>query len=236
MLQINEVLAASKLKVKPGAGAIKLARQYINTDTEYYDALEIMEDIINGCFDEVEDKRIKRCDYCGYFYQDNTKHNYSRTCSTECKRKKDIELKKARYKKQRRSFKELHSAHHLEYPFWESEDHMEEYERKQGCYSYGDNFESYIAQEKNKEAIGGKKKTPQIIDYDGNKPSHDIDVKLPFRDEPPINYPTVKCSKEEMETELLARYGAEKLRQERIRAKMYANLSATISAISEEAF
>ena len=73
---------------EPGKGAIEFARQFVEGRTRD-EAIEILRDLLNGNLHDKTDKRIKKCSTCGYYYRDRTKNNSSKTCSRECKIKRD---------------------------------------------------------------------------------------------------------------------------------------------------
>jgi len=236
-LNKGDVLTRTGLKVMPGEGAIEFARQYFPPYVEHYEGLEIAADLIDGFFEGVDDPRVRRCNHCGYFYRDKTKNNSSLVCSDDCKNGKDGVLQWYRResrkagKPRRLSWMDMHYATHnadtgerLEYPFWISDWHMFEYDRKHKAYSFGDNFEQYVAQQKLKEKRGGKRKRPQLIDYDGYLKPQNIAVKFITSGVGRSNGKLIiiKRSKSEIAADLLERYGEKHLHRERIRAQMAA--------------
>lgn len=233
----GEVLRETAFK-NPGTGAIEFARRYIGPGYEYYDMLEIMEDVIDGNFVEIHDKRVKRCQCCGFYYRDKTKNNSATTCSIECKAGKDAVLKKftRRTKKKeagtaRKSAEELYYYSHLEYPFWNgieanSERLMSENDRKSNVYSYGDTLESVVAKAQRRVLMGGKKRVTQDFDLYEGKWSNAKTTRLPefWGDTPATGgkVTVIKRTREEIEADLLARYGERKLKEARRRAIEFA--------------
>lgn len=151
----------------PGAGAIKFASRYIENVDEYYDCLDVLEDVIDGHVAEIEDKRVKRCGYCGFLYRDESPKNNRRTCSDECKAEKDHLAKKIkRYEEdmqrpdRRKKADELYYYSHYEYSFWNGHNSdliMQEFDRKRGSILLGDKFEAVAALEKKRQDDGGKR-------------------------------------------------------------------------------
>ncbi|RFU60526.1 hypothetical protein [Peribacillus glennii] len=116
---------------QPGEGAILFAYQFIDglTKAEFF---PVIQQVINGQLHNVVDKRIKRCDYCGYFWRDISLRNNKRKCSADCERSL-----KTLQKREQRALKELlnpkpkkapdmytYYADHLEYPYFLSEQYM----------------------------------------------------------------------------------------------------------------
>jgi len=216
------------LKVDPGKGAVELAMQYVEEMTiEHVEA--VCNDLVAGNFDKIDDKKVRRCQFCGYYYEDKTKNNSSLTCSDTCKTGKDIVLKTYRRKvkddskPKRPSYEQLYYfGRDTEYPHWSSEFHMFENDRKHGVYSYGDNFEEVVGKAILNAKMGGKKKKAQVIDYDGDEIVIPFAVKLSEKQHKTMVHKTIKRSATEIEADLLARYGAEKLAEERRRAHFFA--------------
>ena len=174
-------LLITALKVEPGAGAVAYAESYVKEMTLEH-VTPLCEDLVGGGTIRLlealgfSDKKVRRCQYCGYYYRDATKNNSSLVCSDECKTGKDIVLKAYRRKvayagKPRRpTYKELYyRGEETGYPHWMNERYMLEYDRKHESYSYGDNLEAVIGREMQKAKMGGKKRLTQAIDYNGRK-------------------------------------------------------------------
>ncbi|CAM5433355.1 hypothetical protein SAFG77S_08043 [Streptomyces afghaniensis] len=118
---------------EPGSGAIEFAKQFIEGMT-MEEARPVIKGLVKGELHNEADKKVKRCDWCGYYYRDKTKNNRSRVCCRHCKFDKDNyarAIKKAEKelitpKKPRSIEKEMYSyyANHLEYPYYISEHYM----------------------------------------------------------------------------------------------------------------
>lgn len=231
IVQKGELLKTA-LQVDPGVGAVKFAMQYVMEMTlDHVEGLCV--DLIDGNFEEIGDKKVRRCQFCGYYYRDGTKNNSSLTCSDVCKTGKDIVLKAYRRKVEnegkpkRPTFKQLyyceyHDGVKTEYPHWASEFLMYEYDRKHEAYTYGDNLEQVIARDLLNAKMGGKKNAKQIIDYDGYEDVLPFAVKLSEKQHKTTEIIVTKCIGTEIEAYLLEQYGAVKLEQERKRARMFA--------------
>lgn len=224
----GEVLAESAFKVDPGTGAIKLAQEFAVGRTRD-EVEEILSDLIDGNFEGANDKRVKRCQYCGYFYRDITRANSSHTCSPECKSGKDNLLKRYRrriredagLKPKRKLLKDEHYADG-EYPFFASDYWMFEYDRRNQTYSYGDNFESYIGWYQNRTH---RKKVAPKSSYSGKheeKPVRNIKFSVGVHKQASNGAITVsKESRENISKHLESSYGAQKLAFERKHALLF---------------
>lgn len=231
-------LLTTALKVDPGKGAVEFAMMFLE-DLTLEHAIPLCEGLVGGGILRLmealglDDKKVRRCQFCGYYYRDSTKNNFSLVCSEECKSGKDIVLKAYRRnvknagKPKRPTYKNLYYASSFrpetaEYPFWTSDFHMNEYDRKHGAYSYGDNFEEVVGKALQNAKMGGKKKKPQLIDYDGFDGAIPFAVKLSEKQHKTMVHKTIKRSAADIEADLVARYGAKKLAEERRRAQVFA--------------
>lgn len=226
-------LLTTALKVNPGPGAIDFAMRYVEELTLEH-VIPLCTDLVDGYFEEIDDKKVRRCQYCGYYYRDSTKNNSSLTCSTECKTGKDIVLKDYRRKvrnagkTKRQTYKDKYYAEYTsdgeinEYPFWTSDYRAREYDRKHGgVYSYGDDFEKIVGRALLNRKMGGKKKIPQVIDYDGYKKAKPFAVKISEKQHKTKECITIKRSAADIEADLLERYGEEKLAKARYEAMLF---------------
>ena len=108
-----------------GTGAIKFAEEFIDVKDDRNTILDVLADLLAGKLHDPEDKRIKRCAYCNYYYRDKTRPNNSKTCSKDCKMKLDTERRASKRRKDKEqatlksgTIKERTYHGHLEYPFW----------------------------------------------------------------------------------------------------------------------
>ncbi|MDN4608634.1 hypothetical protein [Sporosarcina highlanderae] len=186
----------------------------------------VCEDLVAGDFDEIGDKWVRRCQYCGYYYKDTTRNNSSLVCSDDCKTGKDIALKAFRRKVRRASnpnrrltYKERYYAD-LEYAFWKSDFHMFEYDRKRDDYSYGDDIEEVIARSQLNAEMGGKKKAVEVVPYNGNeKGVRDVHVRFSNHGQrKPGEVVSYKMPREEVDAYMMETYGEAQLKNERKRS------------------
>lgn len=113
--------------VDPGAGAIAYAYGRVAGLTRE-EAAPIIREFLENL---PADKRVKRCDYCGFPYRDDSLRNTKRTCCDECKTAlKTIQKRQQRAdnalitgKTKKRTKREEYYVWWLEYPFW-----LDEYE------------------------------------------------------------------------------------------------------------
>lgn len=224
---------------EPGEGAIEFARRYIKPGMDKEAALDVLTEVIDGYVKEVFDKKVKRCDHCGFLYRDVTKNNSSKVCSDECKASKDYAKKKKKRKvttikngTARKYSDDLYYYAHLEYPYWNSidgrrtEDLMSMFDRNRGSILLGANLENVVAAYKKRQGSGAKrKKTDNTNLYESNwsksvwKPSAEF-----WGDTKPeaSRVKFTKRSREEIEAYMLKTYGEKKLQIARKRALDYA--------------
>lgn len=123
--------------IEPGAGAIAYARERIAGLSRDEAAPVIRELIANP----LDDKRVKRCEYCGYPWRDDSLRNTKRTCSDECKTAlKTLQRRRQRADKAllegedappKKRAKRHCYVWWLEYPFW-----LNEYEMLKRSWKY----------------------------------------------------------------------------------------------------
>jgi len=208
--------------VDPGEGAIEYARQFV-ADCSIPKARPILRRLIMGELHDGTDKRIKRCDWCGYHYRDITKNNSSRVCCRHCKYDKDNHAKAVKKAdrelmkpiEQRNIEKEMYTyyAGHLEYPYYISEHYMlkRAHQRERPC-SY-DKIEQINAAKQR-----GYKRKNRLTPTDGNEKVHvrGLSHKHSYG-EVEISY----MSAEEIEEYYRSKYSEEHLRWERWRAQQF---------------
>jgi hypothetical protein len=112
---------------EPGAGAIDYTKQFTEGLTRDQ-AAPVITALLKGELHDPTDKRVKRCDYCGYYWRDDSLRNTRRTCSSECK----TGIKTLQKRQQRADAALLNPQPRkrtlmddyiwwLEYPFWINE-------------------------------------------------------------------------------------------------------------------
>jgi hypothetical protein len=109
----------------PGLGAIEYARQFVKGAGDRAEMLAIFSDLMSGDLQDPNDKRVKRCDHCGYYWRDDSKRNNRKVCSEMCRKSKDaLRNRKAREKKRLLNLKPRKKTlmddyvEWLEYPYW----------------------------------------------------------------------------------------------------------------------
>lgn len=111
----------------PGEGAIKYAHQVFEGNSRI-EVETMLPALLKGELNEAEDKRVKRCDYCNYWFYDDSLRNTRRTCCDDCK----ISYKTLQRRKQRADKAFLNPKPRkdkledlylwwLEYPCWANE-------------------------------------------------------------------------------------------------------------------
>lgn len=159
----------------PGHGSILFAEAFIIGATDRQESLMILSQIYNGEI-PVQDKRVKRCDYCGYYWRDDSLRNTKKTCSDECKTGiKTMQRRRQREKKELLNPEPKKKKHTLmddyiwwlEYPYWLNEYSMLKigwkYERSD------DGLADYVTAKNEIFGEGNRKKPNRIVDYHGDK-------------------------------------------------------------------
>jgi hypothetical protein len=205
---------------KPGTGAIQFAKQFI-TGLDRRQALPIIKRLNAGKLHDKKDKRIKRCEYCGYFYRDKTRPNNSKTCSRECKIAKDTLIRakknadKAVLKPKKDIEKEIYTAYTrwLEYPFYLSEHYMLKHAHDyESPFDYDKLSQIDAARQRNYKRKGTNRPT------DGSDKVHVRGLRHRHL------YGAVKTSRisrEKVDEYLINKYGAYKLKMERWRGNQF---------------
>src|SRR5690606_27898951 len=157
---------------EPGAGAIEFAKQYVIGHREF-DLLS-MSKLLDGDLHDPEDKRVKRCDYCGYFWRDDSLRNTKKTCSDDCKRSiKTLQRRKQREKQEllnpkprKRTLMDDY-VYWLEYPYWVNEYSMLKigwkFERPAS-----ESLMDYIEAKEELLGKGNRKISRKVVDYHGD--------------------------------------------------------------------
>lgn len=157
----------------PGEGAVEYARQHI-VGLSRDKALSAIQRLLK---ETPDDKRVKRCDYCGYPWRDDSKRNTKRTCSDKCKTGiKTLQRRQQRAdnallagSKKKRTKREEYYYWWFEYPFW-----IDEYEMLKQSWKYEKPIDhekiAYIVGNQQMWGPGNRKRRTggQEQDIDGN--------------------------------------------------------------------
>ncbi len=220
----------AKIEYKdPGEGAIEFALQFFGGVSKE-NAISHVRKLMNGELHDITDKRIKRCDYCRYFYRDKTKPNNSRVCSQECKIRKHTlkramkKLDAALVKPQKKEPEIVPYVFWLEYPFW-----VNEYEMLKQSWKYEapyalDKIERIVAAKQRDEMTGGKRIPKRVVPYSGNEiESSKVSVRFAKQDcqRKPSEVIVTMMTAEEIDNYFRSKYTEEHLKQERRRAVLF---------------
>ena len=158
----------------PGAGAIEFIKQFTEEGMNRDEVAEIIGEVMRGELHDSEDKRVKLCDYCGYYWRDPSLRNTRKTCSDECKRGiKTLQRREQRRKQElanpkpkKKTLKDDYYDHH-EYPFWVDEYSMSKiswkYERSEDV-----EFMDAIQYNIDHYGDGNRKVSNKYVEYDGD--------------------------------------------------------------------
>jgi hypothetical protein len=151
---------------EPGRGAVEFAKEFTEGLTKE-EALPVIRRLIRGELHDHDDKRIKKCEYCGYYYRDKTRPNNSKTCSPECKAARDY-LAKAKkradaalLKPKKPKYGGLY-AYWLEYPYWTDEKAMLRYNYRREAVFDDQKLAQIDAARQRAERIGGRRKPKYV--------------------------------------------------------------------------
>lgn len=157
----------------PGAGAIEFSKEFM-TGLREFDELTVKV-LLDGRLHDQDDKRVKRCDYCGYYWRDPSLRNTRKTCSDECKtgiktlqRREQRERKALLNPKPRKRTLMDDYVWWLEYPYWHNEETMLKIGWK---FEKPERLEMIDFIEAKNEILGegNRMKTRKNIDYQGDE-------------------------------------------------------------------
>ncbi|TPE67961.1 hypothetical protein [Halalkalibacterium halodurans] len=212
---------------EPGSGAIAFAAKYVR-DLDFEQALITLGRLMDGQLHDPRDKRVKRCDYCGYFWRDETRNNRKQTCSAECRRGIKTLHQAARRAKQKarnsggRKPTKKGEYYRREHGLWTTEGemlkHVSKHERP-----YPTHKVAQIDAAKGRDRLtGGRRKPNYYVPYSGDEKdgghayNHRVNLRIPETDREPSELKTGKI--DDVDAYLRMRYSAETLKRERKRA------------------
>lgn len=156
-----------------GKGAAEFAKQYI-TGLSMVEALPVLQALNRGDLHDRTDNRIKRCEFCGHLWYDDSLRNTKRTCSNECK----TGVKTLQRRQQRADTALLNPKPRkhtlmddyiwwLEYPFWIHEYSMIKigwkFERPSGVA-----LMDYVETSRSRMGEGNRRKPKKHVNYHGD--------------------------------------------------------------------
>lgn len=212
---------------EPGKGAIEFAAGYV-AELSREEALAVIARLLKGEIHDSSDKRVKRCDYCGYWWRDKSLRNTKRTCCDKCKcgiktlQRRDQRARADLLNPKKQAPKENKYIYWLEYPFW-----VPEYDMLKQSWKYEAPYapakvERIDAAKQRDELMGGKRKPKRVVPYNGDElETGKVRVKFTESDRKPGKVVVSRMSREEVAEYFSSNYSAHRLRMERLRAKTY---------------
>src|SRR5690625_4498885 len=162
-----------------GAGAIEFIKEFTD-GLSREEASQVISEVMRGELHDPADKRVKQCDYCGYYWRDPSLRNTRRTCSDECR----TGIKTVQRRKQRKRQEEANPrpkkrtlmddyvdrdiyGDEIEYPYWRDAYSMNKISWK---HERSLNIETMDAIQYNNEHYGegNRKVNTNYVDYDGD--------------------------------------------------------------------
>ncbi|MBD7965387.1 hypothetical protein [Fictibacillus norfolkensis] len=160
---------------EPGLGAIEFAKHFIK-NMNRNDALKVTTQLLKGELHDNQDNRVKRCDYCGYWWKDNSLRNTRKTCSDGCKtsiktlQKREQRANEFLLNPEKKEKKETLMDYYLwwlDHPFWVQEYAMIKvgwkFERPSGV-----SLMNYIEAKNELYGMGNRKTSKKVVNYHGN--------------------------------------------------------------------
>lgn len=200
--------------IDPGAGALEFALTIVGEEITLARVEPLVKKLVAGEAHDPTDRKVKRCDYCGYYFRDKTRPNNSVVCSVGCRK-----LRKALYARNEyvpTPPKPRPLALDLEYPFYKDTKTMQAFSRNESIKS-PHIIANIQAARLRHERIGGKRRKREIIQYNGDELSQRrFNVKIVPHNRKAGEVFISEMTREEFYQD---KYTAERLAQERWRAK-----------------
>lgn len=212
---------------EPGEGAVEFARQFVEGMTRE-EAVKIVDRLIKGELHDRVDRRVKRCDYCGYWWRDGSLRNTKRKCCDDCERGiKKLQTRQRRADKEllnpkpkKKTKREANYIWWLEYPFWINEYEMLKNTWKREFPYTSTKLSQISAAKQRAQLMGGKRKPKRVVPYNGNEEEQPkVFVQFPKRvDNKPSEVTVSHMSPEEISNYFSSKYSERHLQLERLRA------------------
>lgn len=211
----------------PGPGAVEFASTYTIGLTRKA-AHSVVVSLLKDEMPDQDDKRVKRCDYCGYPYRDTTRPNNSKTCSKECKTDRDTlkrrqkQADKRLLQPRKKTKREQYYVSWLEYPFWINEYEMLKQSWKRENPYENDKVERIKGARQRTDKLNGKRKPRITTPYSGEDGEKQQKVRVKFAADRKAREPgeviTYKLSEEEVRSYYEGKYSERERYLIRLRA------------------
>lgn len=199
--------------IDPGAGALEFALAYVGEEITLARVEPLVKELVAGNAHDPTDRKIKRCDYCGYYFRDKTRPNNSVVCSADCRKLRKALNARTEYVPA--PPKPRPAGLDLEYPFYKNPSTMHKYSRNELLKS-PHSIANIQAARLRDERIGGKRRKREIIQYNGDELSQRrFNVKIVPHNRKAGEVVVSKMTREECYQD---KYTPEKLMLERWRA------------------
>ena len=157
----------------PGLGAVEFTTQF-TAGLSRQEAAYVVSALLQGELHDPADKRVKRCDHCGYYWRDDSLRNTKRTCSDACKtgiktmqrRQQRADAELLNPKPRKRTLMDDY-IYWLEYPFWINEYSMIKigwkFEKPSGIA-----LMDYVETSRGQMGEGNRRKSKKHVSYHGD--------------------------------------------------------------------
>lgn len=164
-IEKGQVIEELAIGATPGAGAVQFIKELLDRySDEYFDEFILLRDIEEDKPEIFEDKRVRKCCACGFYFRDKSKPNSAVVCSDECRAEKNKHLRNIKRREQSAEAGTKRDRHYSnEYGFYASDEKLMESDQRHIVNTA--DFEKTVARSQIRQINGGKKRvTSQNID------------------------------------------------------------------------